>query len=94
MEKWLQRYAETRDARQQLRQDYRRAHGGGKRSITYPPKLLQLPKDCSVDWLHDDMDKDESENGILASLDEWEYARGCETKVIKFICMHLKIFYS
>ena len=87
MEKWVQRYAEARHARQQERQAYRRARGVGKR-ITFPPDLLQLPKDCTVDWLHDEMDRDERDNGILVSPDEWEYARGCETKVVKFKCMH------
>ena len=87
MEKWVQRYAETRVRREQERQAYRRAHGGLRR-FTFPPELPQLSKDWTIDWLHDEMDKEESENGVTVSLEEWEYARGCESKV-QFICMCL-----
>ena len=37
-----------------------------------------------TDWLHEEMEGFESENGEgSVSNDEWEYARGCEPKIHK-----------
>lgn len=81
MEKWIQRFTTAQQTRDEQRRTYRRAHRG----VQFPPELAKLSDDYMADWLHEEMETFESENGEgSVSPDEWEYGRGCEPKVKYF----------
>ena len=81
MEKWIERFTTAQQVRQQQRRAFTRAQ---RRHIQFPPELEELSDNGMTDWLHEEMERLKSENGEgSVSNDEWEYARGCESKVHK-----------
>ena len=71
-------YKEARARRVSERQAFRARHG---RNVPYPEHLSALPRYIDIDWLHEEMEKMEKEEAMDISQEEWEYARGCLSKV-------------
>ena len=65
--------------------DYDRIHACVNDCIlfrkAYPRHLATLPNDIHVDWLHEEMERAERDEGLHITAEEWEYARGCMLKV-------------
>ena len=76
MQKWITRYEEAKLERQRARQEFRRGH----RSLQYPQGLEALPNFMTLRWLHHAME-DAVQHGEHVTEEEWEYSRGCNTKV-------------
>ena len=55
-----------------------RQHGSHK---AYPKHLATLLNDIHVDWLHEKMERVKRDEGLLITVEEWEYARGCMLKI-------------
>ena len=47
----------------------------------YPKHLATLSNDIHVDWLHEEMERAERDEGLHITAEEREYARGCMLKV-------------
>ena len=78
MSRWVTRYEDAKTKRRADRALFRRQHGSRK---TYPKHLATLPNDIHVDWLHEEMERAERDEGLHITAEEWEYARGCMLKV-------------
>ena len=78
MSTWVTRYEDAKTKRRADRALFRRQHGSRK---TYPKHLATLPNDIHVDWLHEEMERAERDEGLHITAEEWEYARGCMLKV-------------
>lgn len=78
MSRWVTRYEDAKTKRQADRALFRRQHGSRK---AYPKHLATLPNDIHVDWLHEEMERAERDEGLHITAEEWEYARGCMLKV-------------
>lgn len=77
MEKWITAYEVAKEDRLRARLEWRR---GTRHLHRYPEGLEPLPTFMSLRWLHRALE-DAKQQGEQVTEEEWEYSRGCSTKV-------------
>lgn len=78
MTKWVTIYEVAKVRRQSRRATFRSLHA---HVVPYHSHLRTLPKDIHLDWLYEEMDRLENNEGMHTIQEEWEYACGYLSKV-------------
>ena len=81
MSRWVTRYEDAETKRQADRALFWRQHGSRK---AYPT----LPNDIHVDWLYEEMERAKRDEGLHITVEEWEYAQGCMSKIYRTNILH------
>ena len=85
MSRWVTKYKDAKTRRKVDRALFWRQCGSRK---AYNKHLATLTNNIHVDWLHEEMERVERDEGLHIMAEEWEYARGCMLKVHKTIVLH------
>lgn len=89
MDKWLDLYEEEKKERALSRKRQRQNRGRHMASSSHD--LEPLPKQCTIEWMHDTLQKATKEGQKISNA-EWDFARGCEWKVLFFRYFIIRTF--